>query len=133
MEITEFHAKFQSHSTVSGGIYIVISKLTRRIIFYTFIAYGNLFSQSAKIIKSTPSELIFRITFQNPSKGYSLENEYVTIGLPTATYPEMTLTPIKSHNISKDKTTGPFYSPISNYGEWNRLEKFRNLNVFQHF
>lgn len=108
---------------------IVISKLTRQIIFYTFIACGNLFSQSTKIIKSTPSELIFRITFQNPSKGYSLENEYVTIGLPTENYPEMTLTPIKSNNISKDQSTGPFYSAISNYGEWNRLEKFRNLNV----
>ena len=42
LEITEFHAKFQSHSPVSGGIYIVTSKLTRQIIFYTFIAYGNL-------------------------------------------------------------------------------------------
>ncbi len=67
--------------------------------------------------------------FTNPSQGYSLENQYITIGLPTDNYPEIQIIPIKTVNVPQDKESELFYSPVINYGKWKRLEKFRNLNV----
>jgi hypothetical protein len=90
---------------------------------------STLFAQHPLVLENSTSVLKFRVTFADPTKGYELEDQLFTIGLPTDELPRLSITPIRTTPLSDKPDVSPFFSPAIGYGKWERLERYRNLNV----
>ena len=107
----------------------MISRIFRGIILSALTVWCHIFAQPPKVLKSTPTELTFRVSFPNPSEGHMLENQSFTIGLPTGRLPRLSVTPLATVPLSDRKSESQFYTPSPGYGEWIRLDRCRDLDV----
>ena len=90
---------------------------------------STLFAQHPLVLENSTSVLKFRVTFADPTKGYELEDQLFTIGLPTGELPRLSITPVRTTPLSDKPDVSLYFSPAIGYGKWERLEQYRNLNV----
>ena len=113
-----------------GGFDTVNSTISRGILITTVaLICGTLFGQHPLVLENTTSILKFRVTFTDPSKGYELEDQFFTVGLPSASLPRLSITPIRTTPLSDQPNVSPYFSSAAGYGRWERLERYRNLDV----
>ena len=98
-------------------------------LIYSFLSLQFVYSKSLNVINDDENHFSFNVSFPNESKVDEIENIILTIGLPSKKIPKISITPISTTKKSGEINFNQFYKPIDNYAKWDRIEKYRDLNI----
>ena len=106
-----------------------LNKIITFLFILVFLSDLNfLLSKNIKIINDDTNNFNFDAFFEDPIENHQVENIILTIGLPSNKTPKIIVstTEVIQNN---DLNFNQFYKPIENYAKWERIERYRNLNI----